>query len=118
MSGDALYDEYARATCLVLSSVSEPWGLVVNDALSYGCSVVVSDNCGCAPELVLEGRTGCRFATSDGSNLRTKLGMAIAPSLSTEATVQRCIQLMRGFTPTTAAAAIINGLSATVTIAL
>lgn len=41
------------STAMVLPSHREPWGLVVNEALSYGCPVVVSDICGCTPELVL-----------------------------------------------------------------
>ncbi len=51
MQDDALQKEYLRATALVLPSLSEPWGLVVNEALHHGCPVIVSDRCGCVPEL-------------------------------------------------------------------
>ena len=57
--------ELYSATALVLPSHSEPWGLVVNEALSYGCPVVVSDHCGCLPELVIDGVTGYSFKTGD-----------------------------------------------------
>jgi glycosyltransferase involved in cell wall biosynthesis len=56
---------YALATCFVLPSTSEPWGLVVNEALATGLPVLVSDRCGCAPELVQEGRNGFCFAPED-----------------------------------------------------
>ncbi|MCP9768142.1 glycosyltransferase [Lacihabitans sp. LS3-19] len=41
-----------RANCLVLPSISEPWGLVVNEAMICGLSVIVSDKCGCKDDLV------------------------------------------------------------------
>ena len=55
---DALARAYSRAGCLILPSVSEPWGLVVNEAMSCGTPVVVSRRCGCFPELVEEGGNG------------------------------------------------------------
>jgi glycosyltransferase involved in cell wall biosynthesis len=42
----------ALADVLVLPSVSEPWGLVVNEAMVCGLPVLVSDKCGCATDLV------------------------------------------------------------------
>lgn len=49
---------YSRAGCLVLPSESEPWGLVVNEAMDCGTPVIVSRRCGCFPELVDEGANG------------------------------------------------------------
>jgi glycosyltransferase involved in cell wall biosynthesis len=50
------YDElpvyYALANALVHASTSEQWGLVVNEAIASGLPVIVSNRCGCAPELV------------------------------------------------------------------
>lgn len=54
---------YALADVMCLpSNATETWGLVVNEALACGTPVVVSDAVGCAPDLVLEGRTGAVFA--------------------------------------------------------
>jgi glycosyltransferase involved in cell wall biosynthesis len=36
----------------VHASTSEQWGLVVNEAIASGLPVIVSNRCGCAPELV------------------------------------------------------------------
>ncbi|MBZ5582310.1 MAG: glycosyltransferase [Acidobacteriia bacterium] len=58
---DGLPALYARAGALVLPSVSEPWGLVVNEAMAAGLPVLVSKRCGCAPDLVQEGRNGFTF---------------------------------------------------------
>lgn len=49
---------YSAADCLVLPSDShETWGLVANEALACGRPIIVSDACGCAPDLV-DVRTG------------------------------------------------------------
>jgi glycosyltransferase involved in cell wall biosynthesis len=43
---------YHAADILVLPSESEPWGLVVNEAMAAGVLPVVSDRVGCVPDLV------------------------------------------------------------------
>lgn len=53
---------YAVSDCLALpSDGGETWGLVVNEAMTCGIPAVVSDQAGCAPDLVEEGKTGCVF---------------------------------------------------------
>lgn len=49
---DALPVYYAFADAFVHASTSEQWGLVVNEAVACGLPVIVSDRCGCVPELV------------------------------------------------------------------
>lgn len=51
----------AVSDVLVLPSVSEPWGLVVNEAMACGLPVLVSHRCGCVPELVHPGINGYMF---------------------------------------------------------
>jgi glycosyltransferase involved in cell wall biosynthesis len=50
------YDElpvyYALANAFVHASTTEQWGLVVNEAIASGLPVIVSDRCGCVPELL------------------------------------------------------------------
>ncbi|MEQ1796171.1 MAG: glycosyltransferase family 4 protein [Nitrospira sp.] len=55
---DQLPAYYGLASCLVLPSVSETWGLVVNEAMAAGLPVLVSHRCGCVPELVRPGWNG------------------------------------------------------------
>jgi glycosyltransferase involved in cell wall biosynthesis len=56
LPGFKRYDElpvyYALAKAFVHASTTEQWGLVVNEAVASGLPVIVSDRCGCAPELV------------------------------------------------------------------
>lgn len=51
----------ALADVLVLPSFSEPWGLVVNEAMACGMPAIVSDRCGCADDLITNGETGFAF---------------------------------------------------------
>jgi glycosyltransferase involved in cell wall biosynthesis len=48
------------ATVFVLPSRQEPWGLVVNEVMNAGCPVILSDEVGCHPDLVI-GRLGGRI---------------------------------------------------------
>jgi glycosyltransferase involved in cell wall biosynthesis len=56
---------YALAGAFIHPSTVEPWGLVVNEAMSCGLPVLVSNRCGCAPELVHEGENGFTFNPLD-----------------------------------------------------
>jgi glycosyltransferase involved in cell wall biosynthesis len=62
-------DYLAQADVLILPSFSEPWGLVVNEALVCGMPVIVSNKCGCAEDLVIAGANGFLFDPTDQENL-------------------------------------------------
>jgi glycosyltransferase involved in cell wall biosynthesis len=65
----ALGEVYAAADVCVLSSTSETWGLVVNEALASGTPCVVSDGVGCAPDLISPGVTGDIYPVAEVSAL-------------------------------------------------
>ena len=52
---------YAFASSFILPSLSEPWGLVVNEALACGLPVMLSTKCGCAEDLVDIDKNGFLF---------------------------------------------------------
>jgi glycosyltransferase involved in cell wall biosynthesis len=62
---DLLPAYYGLARAFVHASLVEQWGLVVNEALAAGLPVLVSNRCGCVPELVSEGRNGFVFEPLD-----------------------------------------------------
>jgi len=69
------YDElpvyYALANTFVHASTTEQWGLVVNEAIASGLPVIVSNRCGCAPELV--NGNGFTFDPTNEDELATQL---------------------------------------------
>lgn len=63
----------AQSDVLVLPSKSEPWGLVVNEAMVCGMPVIVSDTCGCAGDLVCNGANGFTFDHKQQADLEKHL---------------------------------------------
>lgn len=60
---------YGRAGALIHPALTEPWGLVVNEAMAAGLPVLVSETVGCATALVEPGRNGFRFSPTDADQL-------------------------------------------------
>ena len=61
MQYEALPAYYGLASAFVHASSTEPWGLVVNEAMAAGLPVIVSSRCGCATDLVSDGVNGFTF---------------------------------------------------------
>lgn len=49
----------------ILPAICEAWGLVVNEAMNAARAIVVSDEVGCAPDLVRDGVNGFVFPAKD-----------------------------------------------------
>ena len=62
----------------VLPSVHEPFGLVVNEVMNAGKAVVVSDEVGCQPDLVIDGVNGRVFPARNVAALRAVLEHLVA----------------------------------------
>lgn len=112
---DQITSYYLNASCLILPSSSEAWGLVVNEALSYGCPAIVSTHCGCIPDLIVEGKTGYVFNTNDADDLAKKMSLVVHGMGRVSNIARACIDLMKNFTPEKAAEQILNGCHAILT---
>jgi 1,2-diacylglycerol 3-alpha-glucosyltransferase len=75
MPGFKQYEElpvyYALARAFVHASATEQWGLVVNEASASGLPVIVSNRCGCVPELVQD--NGFTFDPMNQHELASRL---------------------------------------------
>ena len=69
---------YAASDLLVLPSGHEPWGLVVNEAMSCGLPAVVSDRVGASLDLIAPGVTGDVYPSGDVEALANILSRMIA----------------------------------------
>ena len=68
---------YAMADIFVLPSGSEPWGLVVNEAMCFGLPVIVSDQVGASGDLVKDGENGFVYPSMNINLLAEKLKMLL-----------------------------------------
>ncbi len=86
---DELAGFYAAARLLVFPTLSEPWGLVVNEAFACGRPVVCSVHAGCADDLVRAGENGWLADPTDPSaftrTLEEALGSADLDRLGAQA---------------------------------
>ncbi len=72
---DALPFYYGLASAFVHPALSEPWGLVVNEAIASGLPVLVSRTVGAQYELLAEGENGYAFDPADEDDLAIKMLM-------------------------------------------
>lgn len=64
---------FRAADSLILPSVQETWGLVVNEAMHYGLPVLVSDGVGCHLDLVQDGVTGYVHRVGDAAQMAEQI---------------------------------------------
>jgi glycosyltransferase involved in cell wall biosynthesis len=55
---DQLASFYALAEALVFPTLSDPWGLVVNEAMACGLPIIATEVAGCTADLVHDGENG------------------------------------------------------------
>lgn len=67
---------YKMAHYYILPSKSETWGLAINEAMACGIPAIVSDKCGCAIDLVEDGKTGFIFQSDDEESLMSAIKKA------------------------------------------
>ena len=65
-------------TVFVLPSEHEPWGLIVNEAMSAGCPVIVSDDIGAQPDLIADGVEGFVYPVGNVDALTKALAGVLA----------------------------------------
>lgn len=70
ISNEKIDKLYLTSDALILPSIKEPWGLVVEEALYYGLPVIVSSNVGCSQNLVLDKINGLIFDSASKQALK------------------------------------------------
>ena len=65
-----LVNYYKNASAFILPSYFYNWGLVVNEAIASGLPCIVSQNCGCAVDLIRNNETGFIFNPNNNYELQ------------------------------------------------
>jgi len=108
---------YALAETLVLPTHSDPWGLVVNEAMACGLPIIVSSVAGCSADLVEDGWNGYVVPPRDPEKLSVAIdSLARQPELRRRMSVGSS-ERIRNYSPEAcadglAAAAIFAGTGA------
>jgi len=85
------------ATVFVLPSRHEPWGLIVNEVMNAGRAVIVSDDVGCAPDLVADGVNGFIYPVGDVDALADALRTVLETPGVAEAMGERGLERIAGW---------------------
>lgn len=85
------------ATVFVLPSQHEPWGLIVNEVMNAGRAVIVSDDVGCAPDLIRDGVEGCIYPVGNIAALTDALQRVLATRETAATMGQRALERIRGW---------------------
>ncbi len=90
---------YAAADVLVLPSIFETWGFVLNEAMEFGLPLVVSDRVGAAADLVHSGKNGEVFPAGDAVALAAVLRDMARQPLAREFMGNQSRRLIKKFSP-------------------
>ncbi len=95
MPYNQLVNYYKAANLFVLPSNGEVWGLVVNEAISFGLPVITSDTCVSGKALIKEGFNGYTFHYNDINDLSRKISLVLS---QTEQMGSNGLTIIKNFT--------------------
>jgi 1,2-diacylglycerol 3-alpha-glucosyltransferase len=90
---------YALAENLVLPTHSDPWGLVVNEAMACGLPIIVSSVAGCSADLVEDGWNGYALPPKDSEKLSVAIGSLLQQVGLKERMSARSLERIRNYSP-------------------
>lgn len=101
---------YALADVFILPSLSEPWGLVVNEAMLCGLPVVVSRRAGSYWDLVKEGINGFGFDPLNQKELENIMLKFIMGKVDMKKMGEASKEIIKEYTPQNAAMQMLKGI--------
>lgn len=90
---------YALAETLVLPTHSDPWGLVVNEAMACGVPIIVSTVAGCSADLVEDGWNGYVLPPRDSEKLSVAIGSLLRQAELRERMSALSLERIRNYSP-------------------
>ena len=81
----------------MLPSRHEPWGLIVNEVMNAARPAIVSDDVGCAPDLIDSGVNGCIYPVGDVGALADALRQVLETPGAAAAMGQRAFERIQSW---------------------
>ena len=95
---------YALADALIFPTHSDPWGLVVNEAMACGLPIVASDVAGCAADLVCPSKNGFTYRPRDTDALSEIMQTLAAQPGLIQSMGAQSLEMIQSHTPERCAA--------------
>ncbi|MGB9073516.1 MAG: glycosyltransferase family 4 protein [Terriglobales bacterium] len=108
---DQLAGLYALAEALVFPTRSDPWGLVVNEAIACGLPVIATDVAGCTADLVRDGVNGYVVGARQPEALSQAMEKLLRDPELRQRMGQMSLQTNSAFTPQRWAAGVVRALA-------
>jgi glycosyltransferase involved in cell wall biosynthesis len=90
---------YALAEVLVLPTHSDPWGLVVNEAMTCGLPIIVSNVAGCSADLVKDGWNGYVVPFQDSDKLSAAIDSVVRHRELRQQMSARSLERIQDYSP-------------------
>jgi glycosyltransferase involved in cell wall biosynthesis len=103
---EQLAEFYALADALVLPTYSDPWGLVVNEAMACRLPVIASNVAGCVSDLIEDGWNGIIVPVSDVGRISSSMELLAKGDDVRRQMGERSLQRIQGYSPEACAAGI------------
>jgi glycosyltransferase involved in cell wall biosynthesis len=97
---------YAFADALILPTHSDPWGLVVNEAMACGLPVIATVVAGCSADLVEDEWNGYVVPPNDPERLKLAIERILESSALRQQMGARSAERIRSYSPEACAAAL------------
>jgi 1,2-diacylglycerol 3-alpha-glucosyltransferase len=110
---EELAEVYAAAGALILPSTSEPWGLVVNEAMACALPILASDRTGAASDLVFPGVNGYVFDPESRQDMVAAMLRLSSPQVDRQAMGIASERIIANYTPETWATALSDCIEVT-----
>jgi glycosyltransferase involved in cell wall biosynthesis len=95
---------YGMADVFVFPTHTDPWGLVVNEAMACGLPVVCSDAAGCSADLIADGENGRVVRAGDVAGLAAALNELASSEQLRTSMGQRSLEKIKEYSPEACAA--------------
>ena len=98
MSYSQLTEYYKAADVFVLPSDGEIWGLVINEAMSFGLPIITTDRCVSGRALVLPGENGYRYTYNRIDELTECLEKVLGDIAIQEKMGKKSLEIIQNYT--------------------